>query len=210
MCRGVSQPQLSDSARRNIPGFGGELALPIPGDTANLREGPDLHPLCVPLLPLVGVWRGEGQVVYPSIDGPLHYGQQMVFAHDGRPFLHYCARAWLLDGPGGAVVRPAAREVGWWRPREDDTIEVLLAHATGILEIFYGRPLSTTSWELTADAIRRTETAKEVNASQRLYGLVEGSGEDLNGRDLAYVDERAMEGHPLQPHLSARLRRVAG
>jgi hypothetical protein len=59
------------------------------------------------------------------------------------------------------------------------------------------------SWELVADAVVRTQTAKEVNAAQRLYGLVEGG-------DLAYVDERAMEGQPLQPHLSARLQRIAG
>jgi hypothetical protein len=30
------------------------------------------------------------------------------------------------------------------------------------------------------------------------------------GGDLAYVDERAMMGQPLQPHLSARLNRIAG
>jgi hypothetical protein len=183
--------------------FTGELALPIPPDTANLREGPDLHPLCGQLLPLVGVWRGAGEVAYPTIGEPKHFGQQIVFAHDGRPFLSYTAQAWLLDGPGGKPVRPAARETGWWRPQEDDTLEVLITHATGIVEVFYGRPRTSTSWELVADAVIRTRTAKEVNAAQRLYGLV-------GGGDLAYVDERAMVGQPLQPHLSARLQRVVG
>lgn len=182
--------------------------LPIPADTANLREGPDLHPLCLPLLPLVGVWRGEGEVVYPTIDGPYNFGQQIVFAHDGRPFLSYTAQTWLLDGPGGAVVRPAARETGWWRPREDGTLEVLLAHATGIMEIYYGAPRGLTSWELVTDAVLRTESAKEVNTAQRLYGLVDAAADGT--KDLAYVDERAMVGQPLQPHLSARLRRIAG
>jgi hypothetical protein len=195
-------------ARRNIPAFEG---LPIPSDTANLREGPDLHPQCLSLLPLVGVWRGTGQVVYPTIEGPRFFGQQVTFAHDGRAFLSYRAQSWLLDGEGGPVLRAAARETGFWRPREDDTIEVLIAHATGIVEIFYGTSKSATSWELIADAVVRTETAKEVNTSQRLYGLVEGSGSDAdNTRDLAYVDERAMVGQPLQPHLSARLQRIAG
>ena len=202
---GGRQPtlELSEAARRNLPVFTDELVLPIPSDTANLREGPDLHPLCVSLLPLVGVWRGEGEVAYPTIGEPKHFGQQIVFAHDGRPFLSYSSQAWLLDGPGGEPVRPAAREVGWWRPQEDDTIEVLIAHATGIMEVFYGRPRTTVSWELVADAVIRTQTAKEVNAAQRLYGIVEGA-------DLAYVDERAMAGQPMQPHLSARLRRVVG
>jgi len=197
---GEPAAELTPAAQRNIPVFDD---LPIPPDTANLREGPDLHPLCVPLLPLVGVWRGEGEVAYPTIEGPQHFGQQIVFAHDGRPFLSYTSQAWLLDGPGGKVVRPAAREVGWWRPQPDDTLEVLIAHATGIVEIFYGQPRTTVSWELIADAVVRTQTAKEVNAAQRLYGLVEGG-------DLAYVDERAMAGQPLQAHLSARLQRIVG
>jgi hypothetical protein len=184
---------------RNLPGFDD---LPIGPDTANLRFGPNLHELCQPLLPLVGVWRGEGEAVYPSIDGPFRYGQQITFAHDGRPFLYYEARAWLLDA-SGAVIRPAAREVGWWRPQPDETIEVLIAHASGIVEVYYGRPRNQTSWEIVTDAVLRTVSAKEVSSAQRLYGIVaEG--------DLAYVEERAMVGQDRQPHISARLSRLIG
>ncbi|GAA4773809.1 FABP family protein [Actinomycetospora chlora] len=177
--------------------------LPIPNDTANLRLGPDLNDALLGLLPLVGVWRGEGEVVYPTIDGPFHFGQQITVAHDGRPFLSWESRSWILDGPGGEVVRPAAREVGWWRPQPDGTIELLLAHQTGIIELYYGSSRTQTSWELQTDAIARTSTAKEVNGATRLYGIVDDG-------DLAYVEERAMVGQPLQPHTSARLRRVAG
>lgn len=176
--------------------------LPIPDDTANLRQGPDLNDALLPVLPLVGVWRGEGEVVYPTIDGPFHFGQQITMAHDGRPFASWEARAWLLDGPGGAVVRPAARETGFWRPQPDGTIELLLAHATGIVEIFYGSARTQTSWELSTDATVRTATAKDVQAANRLYGIVDG--------DLFYVEERAMMGQEMQPHTSARLQRVAG
>jgi len=186
-------------AQRNRPRFDD---LPVPDDTANLREGPDLHEQCLGLLPLVGVWRGTGEVAYPTIDGPFAFGQQIVFAHDGRPFLSYESRAWLL-APGGEVLRPAARETGYWRPRPDGELEVLITHATGITEIFYGRARNLTSWELETDAVVRTASAKDVTASHRLYGLVEDG-------DLAYVDERAMQGQPLQPHLSARLNRIAG
>lgn len=177
--------------------------LPIPDDTANLRLGPELHDALLPLLPLVGVWRGEGEVVYPTIGGPFAFGQLITVSHDGRPFLGWEARAWLLDGPGGAVVRPAAREVGWWRPRPDGTIEVLLAHQTGVVEVFYGTTRTQTSWELQTDAVARTASAKEVTGASRLYGIVEEG-------DLAYVEERAMVGQPLQPHTSARLQRVVG
>ena len=206
----VSEPASGDDALRaaeerakstrgaNLPDF---TDLPVPADTANLRLGPELHHDCLALLPLVGVWRGAGEVVYPTIDGPFHFGQQLVFSHDGRPFLHFEARAWLLDADG-TVLRPAARESGWWRPRPDDTLEVLTTHATGIVELYYGRPLSQTSWEIATDAVVRTASAKEVTGAKRLYGIVEG--------DLAYVEERAMVGQPLQPHVSARLQRVAG
>jgi hypothetical protein len=185
--------------RRNLPQFDD---LPIPGDTANLREGPDLNDRCLALLPLIGVWRGTGEAVYPSIDGPFRYGQQIVFAHDGRPFVCYESRSWLL-APDGSVIRPAARETGFWRPQEDDTIEVLIVHSSGISEIYYGRPRNQTSWEISTDAVLRTPTAKEVTGAHRLYGIVEGG-------DLAYVEERAMVGQSLQPHISARLSRIVG
>ena len=184
---------------RNLPQFDD---LPVPADTANLREGPPLHDDLLALLPLVGVWRGEGEVVYPTIDGPFKFGQQVTFAHDGRPFLSYESRTWLLDDDG-AVIRPAAREVGWWRPQPDDVIELLLAHNTGVVEVFYGKPRNSTSWELTTDLVGRTASAKEVNAATRLYGLV-------NQGDLAWVEERAMVGQPMQPHTSAYLHRVVG
>ena len=184
---------------RNLPVWDD---LPVPNDTANLREGPDLHDACLSLLPLVGVWRGEGEVVYPTIEGPFRFGQQVTIAHDGRPFLYHEARSWLLDKDGN-VIRPAAREVGWWRPQPDDTIELLLSHNTGIVEIYYGSPLTQTSWELATDTVMRTATAKEVNGAKRLYGLV-------NNGDLAYVEERAMMGQPLKPHTSAHLKRLVG
>ncbi|MDQ0378371.1 heme-binding beta-barrel domain-containing protein [Amycolatopsis thermophila] len=184
---------------RNLPQFDD---LPIPVDTANLREGANLNDACLALLPLVGVWRGEGEVNYPTIEGPRRVAQQLTIAHDGRPFLYHEARSWLLDDDGN-VIRAAAREVGWWRPQADDTIELLLAHNTGIVEVFYGKPRTQTSWELGTDAVVRTSTAKEVTGAQRLYGLV-------NNGDLGYVEERAMVGQPMQPHVSLYLKRVVG
>jgi hypothetical protein len=148
------------------------------------------------------VWRGEGEIDYPTIDGPRKFGQQLTIAHDGRPFLLHEARSWLLDDDGN-VIRPAARETGFWRPQPDGTIELLLAHSSGIIELFYGKTSGQASWELGTDAVVRTATAKEVTAGQRLYGIV-------NNGDLGYVEERAMVGQPLQPHASAILRRVVG
>ena len=195
----VAEQRAESTRGRNLPQFDD---LPVPGDTANLREGPNLNDACLALLPLVGVWRGEGEIDYPTIEGPRKFGQQITFAHDGRPFLYYEARSWLLDADG-KVIRPAHREVGWWRPQPDDTIEVLISTASGVVEIYYGTPRTQTSWELATDIVTRTASAKEVNAAKRLYGVV-------NSGDLAYVEEIAMMGQPMQPHVSAYLTRVVG
>jgi hypothetical protein len=184
---------------RTLPWFDD---LPISMDAVTLGKDIELHPQCEPLAPLLGVWRGEGLAQYPSLLGEFRYGQQITFAHDGRPFLVYEARAWLLNS-SGAVLRPAAREVGWWRVDEEETIEVVLAHMFGICEIYYGGRTGETAWELETDAITRTDTARETTAAARLYGILE------NG-DLVYAEERALRGLPLQPHLSAQLARIAG
>jgi hypothetical protein len=184
---------------RNLPTFDD---LPGTEDTANLRLGPSLHDACLGLLPLVGVWRGEGEASHPTLDEPYRFIQQVVFAHDGQPFLSYESRAWRLDGPGGTVIEPAFREVGWLRPQPDETIELVLVHSTGVAEMFFGKPLSQTSWELSTDAVMRTPTSEDVKAASRLYGVVHGS--------LAYVEERATSQHELQPRLSAKLERIVG
>ena len=173
--------------------------LPIPDETADLRSGPDLHPALLPLLPLVGVWRGSGRGGYPTIED-FDYGQQVVFAHDGRPVLRYESRSWILS-PEGEVVRPAAREVGWWRPGAGDgDLEVLLAHPTGIVEVYVG-DVAFHRIDLVSDLVARTATAKPVSGMKRLYGLVEG--------DLAYAVDMAAVDQPLQAHFSAKLSRVS-
>ena len=157
-----------------------------------------MHPALEHLAFLVGTWRGIGVVGYPTIEGS-NYEQEVVFAHDGRPFLSYSSRSWLLD-VAGERVRPAASEVGWWRPGEATyDVEVLLAHPTGVVEVYVGN-VAFTRIELVTDVMARTATAKEVNAMKRLYGLV---GDEP--RDLAYAVDMAAVGQPLQSHLSARL-----
>jgi hypothetical protein len=171
-------------------------------ETHDLRQGPDLHKSLLALLPLVGVWRGRGQGGYPTLEDDFHYGQEIRFSHDGRPFLFYEARSWIIE-PDGTPVRPANCEVGWWRTGPgDDEVEVLLTQPTGFLQLYVGRCDGPTRWEMVSDAIVRTVEAKEVRAEQRLYGVVEGV--------LLYAIDLAAVGQPMQSHLSARLERVAG
>jgi THAP4-like, heme-binding beta-barrel domain len=183
-------------------------AGPVPeypfAETHDLRTGPPLHPVLSGLVPFIGVWRGRGHGEYPTINA-FEYAQELRLRHDGRPFLHYESRSWLLDADGNPI-RPAAREVGFWRVvqadgKPTDEIEVLLAHPTGFLELYLGR-VDGIRIEMATDAVVRTATAKDVRAGHRLYGIVEGA--------LLYAYEMAAVGQPLQPHLSARLERVGG
>jgi hypothetical protein len=169
-------------------------------ETHDLRQGADLHPRLLALLPYVGVWRGRGRGGYPTIDD-FTYGQEVRFSHDGRPFLAYESRTWILDDDDKPV-RPAAREVGWWRPVGDtDEVEVLITEPTGVMELYLGK-VDGLKVELVTDAVMRTATAKDVTGAHRLYGIVDGA--------LLYAIDLAAMGQPLQSHLSARLERVAG
>ena len=192
------------TAARNIPVF---ADLPLPADTANLREGANLHDALLALLPLVGVWRGEGEGRGPH--GDYRFGQQIVVSHDGRDYLIWEARSWRLT-ESGEYDEPTLRESGFWRfvndpadPSESQAIELLLAHSAGYVELFYGRPRTQSSWELVTDALARSKSGMLVGGAKRLYGIVEGG-------DLAYVEERVDADGGLVPHLSARLSRFVG
>jgi hypothetical protein len=154
----------------------------------------DLHADLMPLAWLLGRWEGSGHGDYPTIDR-FQFDQEVVFAHDGRPFLHYFSRTWVLDDEGNRV-RPGALETGFWRPRPDSELELVLAHPTGFAEIWYGR-IDGAKIELASDVIARSASAKEVTAGQRLYGLVDG--------ELMWAYDMAAQGQPLQPHLWGRL-----
>ncbi len=162
-------------------------------------SGPPPHPAVAPLSFLLGRWEGAGVLGYPTIDS-ANYGEEISFSHNGKPFLIYSSRAWLLEADGSAG-RPSHMEVGFWRPQPDNALEVLITHPTGITEIYLGT-ISGTKIEMATDAVARTATAKAVTAGKRLYGLV--------GTDLAYAYDMAAVGQPLQPHLSAQLKRAAG
>jgi hypothetical protein len=159
----------------------------------------DLDLDLVPLAFLLGTWEGVGVGAYPGTDD-FRFGQQVTFGHDGRRFLTYTSRAWLLDDDGNRV-KPLATETGFWRSRLDRSMDVTLVHPTGIVEIYVGeiadgRPIV----EMRTDVVARTEDAKDYSAGHRLYGLVKG--------ELMYSYDMAAMGNPLQPHMSAQLKRV--
>ena len=96
----------------------------------------DLHPDLVPLAWLLGRWEGRGHGDYPTIE-KFEFGQQIDFSHNGKPYLHYVSQTYVV-GEDGTKERPLAVETGFWRPKPDNKVEVILAHPTGIAEIWYG------------------------------------------------------------------------
>jgi hypothetical protein len=173
-------------------------------ETFDLRSGPDLDPALLGLLPFIGRWRGRGQGAFP--EGDRNFAQEVVISHDGRPFLSYESRIWLLDDESQAT-GPGEREVGWWRPvtdaqgRATDDMEATLVTPNGVMELYVGKAAGT-RLELETDAIVRSPTAPEITGGQRLFGIVDAA--------LLYAQERAVSGGPLGPYLSARLLRVGG
>lgn len=159
---------------------------------------PGLPRELAPLAWLLGRWEGAGVVGYPTIES-ANFGQEIEVSHDGRPFLTWQSRSWLLDDDGQKV-RPLATELGFWRLGEDGDVELLLTHPTGIVELYYGKA-EPAKIELRTDGVLRSPSAKEYNAGHRLYGLVNSN--------LMWAMDMAAVGQPLQSHVSAELKRVA-
>jgi hypothetical protein len=175
---------------------------PFP-DALRADEAPGPHVLLGPVLGFLGVWRGRGRGGYPTLDGDFTYAQEVSFRHDGRPFLRYEARAWVLDGDGRPL-RPAARESGWWRLQPDGRVEALVTQPTGITEVLVGHA-GEGAVDLSTHSVALTPTAKDVTATRRRYTLTDGDGDTFT-----FVHDLAAVGQPLRHHLSATLRRAVG
>ena len=68
----------------------------------------DLPEELIPLSWLIGRWAGVGLGHYPTIED-FRFGQEVSFITDGRPFLSYASRSWLLDEA------PQSRGQAWLR-----------------------------------------------------------------------------------------------
>lgn len=157
---------------------------------------------------LVGQWEGFGLGQYPTIED-FRFQQQVTISTDGRPFLTYRSRSFVIDDKG-VIIKPGASESGYLRPLPDNGVEMLLAHPTGFVEVWIGKVVVTgienaritgARMELATDSVARTSTAKPYSAGHRLYGLVNG--------DLLWTFDMAAMGHPLGNHLAASLKPVA-
>src|ERR1700683_3306464 len=107
---------------------------------------------------LLGRWEGAGVGGYPTIES-FQFGQEIEFSHNGKPFLIYSSRTWMLE-EDGTIGRPLAVETGSWRPQPENQLEVLLAHPTGFVELYLGQ-ITGTKIEMATDAVVRTASAKD-------------------------------------------------
>ena len=90
----------------------------------------------MPLAWLLGRWEGSGKGTYPGTED-FDFGQQIDFAQNGSPYLHYLSQTFETDDEGLAV-RPLSMETGFWRPRPEGALEVVLSHPDGFAEVWYG------------------------------------------------------------------------
>jgi hypothetical protein len=96
-------------------------------------------------------------------------------------------------------------ELGWWRPKPADpdgsiVVEVVLAHATGVVEVLLGELIDGPTGvrlEVASDVIARTPTAPAVAADKRMYAV--------RGGKLMYAIDMATGEAGLVPHLAAAL-----
>lgn len=176
----------------------GPPADPPDPDTTDLRVGAPIHNDLLALLPLVGRWQGTGAGVVASSGAQFAYRQSVTFGHDGRPFLVYESRSWLLDDTG-AVLRAAWRESGFWRPGSGpDDVEVALASNTGQSLVLTGHA-GDQQWDLETVGLQHTPRAVDVAGERRFYAVRDAM--------LLYATELAVPGSDFAPHLNAQLAR---
>ncbi len=168
----------------------------------------DLAPEAYPLAWLVGRWTGHGEIEYPGIP-KAEIVQDIVFDHDGGPYLTYTCTTRLrgTDDEPGVVW---AVESGFWRvaPSAPEGVtlqdfqhplEIVMSDASGLLTCYMGA-VGNGRIDMATRFAAATETGPEVRGATRMYGLVEG--------ELMWAWDLAAFGQDLQSYMSARLTRA--
>lgn len=164
----------------------------------------DLHPDLVPLAFLLGNWEGAGVYApvgeHDAVAEKCNFGQEATFTHDGRDFIEYVSRTWVLDAEGRKV-RPLESETGYWRIDKNRKVEVVMVRDQGVVEIWYGELADQKPQiDLATDAVARTAASGPYSGGKRLYGYVNS--------DLMWVGEKATPDVELRPYMSAHLKKV--
>ncbi|RYQ95917.1 hypothetical protein Ahy_B08g091300 isoform B [Arachis hypogaea] len=149
------------------------------------KEPPVVHPAVAALSFLLGTWRGQGEGGYPTINS-FSYAEELHFSHSPN-------KTWKL-GSG----EPMHAESGYWRPKLDGTIEVVIAQSTGLVEVQKGTYSTEQKViQLQSEMVGNASKVKEI---RRCFRMVDGT--------LCYDVEMATNTITLQPHLKAALKKL--
>ena len=199
--RSPRRPNGPRPGARNIPVFSD---LPVPADTANLREGATCPMRCSRCSRWSGCGAAKAKATPPTpTTGSASrswFARRRRLSALGITVLapdRSASSSGRTCGSAGSGVSRRSRGPSEFRPSS------CCSRIPGVVELYYGRPLTQSSWELVTDAVIRSKPACVVGGAKRLYGIVEGG-------DLAYVEERVLADGGLMPHLSARLSRFVG
>ncbi len=169
--------------------------MPSPALRRPASPGTGPSPELEPLLPFIGTWRGEGRGTYPTI-ADFAYGEEVSLRDAGRAFLVYAQRTWSLDG-----LRPLHEETGYWRPKPGGRIELLVAEATGMVEVDEGA-IEGGRIAVRSRFVAAATTGPDVTSVERAI--------HVDGDTMRYELRMAAVGQPLLVHLLATLHRVVG
>lgn len=146
---------------------------------------------------MIGHWEGAGHSRQPSGEDQ-QFAVTLDFAENGGNYLHHIMQ-WFTTDEVGRPVKSLGMETGFWRPKPDGDIEVVIAHPLGIAEVYLGK-IEGAKIEMRTDVVARTITAETpVTGGHRLYGNVDS--------DLMFALDRGTSDHEMQPYLWARLTR---
>ncbi|GER48122.1 fatty acid-binding protein [Striga asiatica] len=152
-----------------------------------------VHPAVRPLSYLLGTWKGQGEGRFSTIS-PFKYSEELQFSHSpNKPVIGYSSKTWKLSSG-----EPMHSESGYWRPKHDGSIEVVIAQSTGLVEVQKGEyDAEKRSVKLKSELVGNASKVKEIT---RVFEIVNG--------ELAYVVEMATNLTSLQTHLKAVLKKI--
>ncbi|NNN12711.1 MAG: FABP family protein [Acidimicrobiaceae bacterium] len=146
---------------------------------------------------LGGVWKGEGRGSYPTVQD-FKYTEMTSFNHVGKPWIGFSQSTKSKESEA-----PLHSESGFIRLLPEGNIELAVAHAFGIVEIYTGLMEELEDHlilKLNSAAVVSSPSAKVVESTERLIEVYP----DL----LRYRFLMAIPGYPHQLHLEAELKRA--
>ncbi len=151
-----------------------------------------LNPAVEPLAFLLGTWRGRGKGIYPTIE-EFEFEEEITFWHVGSGWIAHVQKTQSTDDS-----RALHSEMGYWRPKEEGVVELVVTHSFGVVEMALGH-LDGTRVHFRSTSFTAAPTAKKIDSAARRFSV--------SRDELHYEVDMEFGGHPLQHHLEAHLTR---